>query len=148
MARLPRKRKIVKKKKRPVASKPAKKRSAKKVSKKKKPKAKTVKKKSKAKVKKRQAKRRRKKGVMRRSVEKLLQDPRSQAQILQRYREKLGPNVFLPGWEETDESLMMQRLIRAEQLGAFDNEANRLAREFDWQLRSVYELWHSPDVHL
>lgn len=148
MARIAKKRAKVKRKKRSTPSKPAKK--AKKVAKKrgrKKTKAKAVKKIGKAKTKKRARKRARKKGVMRRSVEKLLEDPRAQVQILSRLNEKLGLKVFLPDWEETDESLMIQRLIRAEQLGTFDNEARRLATDFDWDLRSVYELWNSPDVY-
>ena len=77
----------------------------------------------------------------------MLSDPRSQLQILQRMNEKLGAKVFLSNWEETDESLMIQRLIKAEQLGTFDNEAKKLAGDFDWDLRSVYELWNSPDVY-
>ena len=77
----------------------------------------------------------------------LLSNSQSQAQILQRMFEKLPRGIFMPGWVETDESIMIQRLIRAEQLGAFDEEALRLATEFDWSLRDVYELWGSPDVY-
>lgn len=102
---------------------------------------------AKHKTKKRATKKRKKRGVLRDWADKVLATPQAQVQIFERLVEKLGPNIFLPGMVETDESLMMQRLIRAEQLGAFDETARNLAMEFDWGLREVYELWHSPDVY-
>lgn len=172
MTRVSQKRSKVKKKKKtaskkkPVAKKKSKKRkpsgtTRKKAAKKKavsKAKAKPVKKTSKAvkkiskrtakrKVKTRSKKKRKKRGVLRDWADEVLGTRQSQAQVLDRLLAKIGPGIFMPGMVETDESLMMQRLIRAEQLGAFDETARNLAMEFDWGLREVYELWHSPDVY-
>lgn len=91
-------------------------------------------------------KRVRKKGVLRLTIEQQLSTPMAVAQIMERVAQKM-PQLFLPDMVETEESLIMQRLVRAEQLGVFDNEARRSALDFDWNLRDVYELWHSPDVY-
>ncbi len=104
------------------------------------------KKSAKRKTKKRVSKKRKKRGTLRDFADRVLSTRQSEVQVLQRLGEKL-PGIFLPGMIETDESLMMQRLIRAEQLGAFEETARNLAMEFDWGLREVYELWHSPDVY-
>lgn len=172
MARVPQKRSKVKKKKKTVtskkkaskkkkqvATKPAKKKTrkvSKKASgttKKKRPVKKSgkavkkiSKKSAKRKTKKRVDKKRKKRGALREFVDTVLGTRQSQVQVLERLGEKL-PGIFLPGMVETNESLMMQRLIRAEQLGAFDETARSLAMEFDWGLREVYELWHSPDMY-
>lgn len=101
---------------------------------------------AKRKTKTRVAKKRKKRGELRDFTDQVLGTRQSQVQVLQRLSEKL-PGIFLPGMVETDESLMMQRMIRAEQLGTFDEVARNLAMEFDWGLREVYELWHSPDIY-
>lgn len=101
---------------------------------------------AKRKTKKRTSKKRKKRGALRDFTDRVLGTRQSEVQVLQRLGEKL-PGIFLPNMVETEESLMMQRLIRAEQLGTFDETARNLAMEFDWGLREVYELWHSPDVY-
>lgn len=101
---------------------------------------------AKRKTKKRVGNKRKKRGALRDFTDRVLGTRQSEVQVLQRLGEKL-PGIFLPNMVETDESLMMQRLIRAEQLGTFDETARNLAMEFDWGLREVYELWHSPDVY-
>src|SRR5262245_18974005 len=101
---------------------------------------------AKRKTKTRTSKKRKKRGELRDFADRVLGTRMAQAQVLQRMAEKL-PGIFLPGMVETDESFMMQRLIRAEQLGALDETARNLAMEFDWGLREVYELWHSPDMY-
>jgi hypothetical protein len=45
---------------------------------------------------------------------------------------------------ETDESKMLARLRVAEYAGDFDDEAGRLAEEYDWDIREVYTLFMSP----
>lgn len=85
-------------------------------------------------------------GELRDFADSMLGTPQAQAQMMERMMEKL-PHIFLPGMVETDESLIMQRLIRAEQLGVFDETARQSALDYDWNLRDVYELWHSPDVY-
>ncbi len=73
--------------------------------------------------------------------------PQAIQQITERLVEKM-PKFLIPDqWVETEESLIMQRLIQGEQYGAFDATAERAAQDFDWSLRDVYELWHSPDVY-
>jgi len=81
-------------------------------------------------------------------VEKTLLKPMARAQMLERLEEKI-PTLFanIEEWVETEESIIIQRLAMAEQLGVFDEEARENALEFDWDLRDVYELWHSPDVY-
>lgn len=45
---------------------------------------------------------------------------------------------------ETDESKMLARLRVAEYTGDFDEEAARLAEEYEWDIREVYTLFMSP----
>jgi hypothetical protein len=87
-------------------------------------------------------------GPLRAMVERSLSRPMAQAQMYERLEEKV-PGFFVRGeeWVETEESIIIQRLAMAEQLGVFDEEARENALEFDWDLRDVYELWHSPDVY-
>ncbi len=90
-----------------------------------------------------------KKGPLRDRVERMLSRPMAEAQMIERMEDKLPRGFFQDGekWVETEESIIIQRLAMAEQLGVFDEEARENALEFDWDLRDVYELWHSPDVY-
>lgn len=88
-------------------------------------------------------------GPLRDLIQKQLNKPMAKAQMIERLEEKLPPKFFEApdDWVETEESLIIQRLAQAEQLGVFDEEARENALEFDWDLRDVYELWHSPEVY-
>jgi hypothetical protein len=57
--------------------------------------------------------------------------------IKERMQQKLTPELLT----ETDESKMVARLILAEELGTFDDEAYALAEEYDWMPQEVYSLW-------
>jgi len=48
------------------------------------------------------------------------------------------------GMVQSEETQILSRLIVAEQLGNFDETARDLAIEFNWDIRDVYTLWHSP----
>lgn len=57
-----------------------------------------------------------------------------------RAKESLPPE----DWEETDESVIYHRMIRAERLGLDRMEAAYLSVEYGKTLREVYEIIHSP----
>lgn len=44
--------------------------------------------------------------------------------------------------EDTEESLIMNRLIIAQDYGYFDDEAYAIAEEYDWDPQEVYGLWY------
>ncbi len=70
--------------------------------------------------------------------------PQNVFNIAARQREKLAPALIrqqMADMVETDESIMLGRLIIAEQLGNFDGEAYALAEEYDWLPQEVYGLW-------
>lgn len=62
--------------------------------------------------------------------------------------DKLGIKAFLPNYVQTPESLIITHMAVAEQLGNRDQRAKELAVEYNKDIREVYEIWFSPEVHL
>ena len=67
--------------------------------------------------------------------------PQVSAQITEQL---IRTGLIRPGMVQSTETQMLSRLIVAEQLGNFDETAYELADEYDWDVREVYTLWHSP----
>lgn len=70
-----------------------------------------------------------------------LRQPQVSAQITEQL---IRTGLVRAGMVQSIETQMLSRLIVAEQLGNFDETAYELASEFDWDVRDVYTLWHSP----
>ncbi len=70
-----------------------------------------------------------------------LRQPKVATQITEQL---IRTGLVRPGMVQSTETQILSRLIVAEQLGNFDETARDLAIEFNWDVRDVYTLWHSP----
>lgn len=70
-----------------------------------------------------------------------LRQPAVSAQITDQL---IRTGLIRTGMIQSVETQMLSRLIVAEQLGNFEETASDLAVEFNWDIRDVYTLWHSP----